>query len=116
MLDFFYWLSGIVINFLTGKKKAQEIKNVKVHQTAESMSSVRGIEMKLTEGEDVHVKNMEIVQDAQHMQGVKGLSIKASGKQSARLQGVHIKQPHGEVIISDDPNVKVEINKLSSEY
>ncbi len=115
MLNFFYWISGIVVatilTFLTVKFTMNKIKNVKVHQTGKELDNVQGVNLELTDGEDIHLQDTEIVQNAEQMKNVTGLSIKASGKQSARLQGIHIKQPNAEVIISNDPNVKVEINK-----
>ena len=89
----------------------KKLKNIKVHQAGKELSNVQGVNLELTDGEDIHVKDMEILQNAEQMKNVTGLSIKASGKQSARLQGVHVKQPNAEIIISNDPNVKVEINK-----
>lgn len=89
----------------------KKIQNVRIHQKSEKMEGVKGAEFELKDGEDLHIKDMEITQGAKDMKNVTGLSFGASGQQSARLQGVRIKQPGAEVVISDDPNVRIEINK-----
>ena len=114
MLNFFYWVSGILVTIIFSYiafKYMSKIKNIKIHQKAEKMTDVTGVDVELRDGENVHVKNMDIKQEAQKMDNVKGLSIKAGGKQSMRLQGVDIEQPGVSVKISDDPNVNVTINR-----
>jgi hypothetical protein len=114
MLNFIYWITGIIATFISGYvayKIMKKIKNIKIQQKAEKMENIKGAEFKLEDGEDIHIKNFDINQEAKQMSNVTGLSFEANGKQSARLQGVKIKQPNAEVIISNDPNVKVEINK-----
>jgi hypothetical protein len=114
MLDFIYWITSIIIPLIVGGiafKNMNKLKNIKIKQEAERLESVVGAEFNLQNGENIHIKNMDIEQNALAMNNVKGLSFMASGTQSARLQGVRIKQPYSEIIISDDPNVFVEINK-----
>ena len=89
----------------------KKIEDVKVHQSAEEMENVTGVAMQLNEGDDIHLKNAEIIQNANKMKGVTGLNISAPGTQSARLQGVTIQQPGGEIVISSDPNAKIWVNK-----
>lgn len=91
-----------------------KIKGTRIHQSADELTNVTGAEFQLTDGKDLHIKDLEIIQDAEKMNGVTGLKFQASGNQSARLQGIHIKQPGVEIKISDDPNVRVEINKRTS--
>ncbi|MBI2436225.1 MAG: hypothetical protein HYV41_00540 [Candidatus Magasanikbacteria bacterium] len=88
-----------------------KIKNIKIYQKSEKMKDVIGADFELGDGENIHIKDMTISQDAKEMQNVTGLSINANGKQSARLQGVEIKQPSRYLKISDDSNGKVIINK-----
>ncbi len=114
MLDFFYWFSSLVMTIIlsyVAYKFVKKIKNTKIHQSAEIMKDIKGADFQLRDGEDLKIKNMEITQDAKVMQNVIGLSFKASGTQSAQLKNIRITQPGGEIIISDDPNGKVEINK-----
>lgn len=116
MLNFIYWFTAIIMTFVAGYityKHMKKIKDVSIRQQAEKMENTKGANFKLTNGDDLHIKNMEISQEAQQMQGVTGLSFEVEGKQSARLQGVTVKQPGSEVVISDNPDVKVEINKQS---
>jgi hypothetical protein len=88
-----------------------KIRNVKIQQKSAEMSDVTGAKIKLEDGENIHIKDMDISQNADSMQNVTGLSIEAKGKQSAHLQGVQIKQPNASIVISDDPNIEVTINK-----
>ena len=88
-----------------------KISNVKIQQHGRELTDVTGANIELGNGENIHVQNMAIDQKADAMKNVTGLSVKADGTQSAKLQGVQIKQPHGSVTISDDPNVEVTINK-----
>lgn len=114
MLDFIYWASGIIIPILLGYgfyRYMRKVEDVDIQQQGEKMDGVKGADFQLTDGDDLHIKNMRISQSATEMKNVTGLSFKVDGKQSARLQGVEIEQPHAQVIISDDPNVRVEINK-----
>ena len=87
------------------------MKKIRIQQDADSLKDVNGIDVQLTEGEPVHIEDVKISQNAQTMQNVTGLKVTATGSQSASLSGVHIMQPGAEIRISDDPNVKVEINK-----
>ena len=89
----------------------KKINGVQIKQVSEKMSGVVGADFELSDGEDLHIQNMSIVQDAKDMKDTTGLSFKVAGNQSARLQGVYIKQPGAEVRIYDDPNLKIEINK-----
>lgn len=114
MENFIYWFTSISATFIAGYityRHMNKIKNVKINQTAEEMEDIQGAKFQLRDGEDTHIKDMEIFQDAKKMKNVSGLLFETSGKQSARLQDVRIKQRDSEVIISDDPNVRVEINK-----
>lgn len=114
MLNFLYWFSSLIITIIFSYvtyKFVKKIKNTKIHQSADVMEDVKGANFKLLDGEDFQIINMEIIQNSKVMQRVSGLSFEASGTQSAELINIKIKQPGVEVIISDDPNVKVEINK-----
>lgn len=113
-INFFYWASGIIITIIFSYitfKFMNKIKDIKIEQKSRKMKDVTGVNLKLSDGENIHIKNMTISQVTEEMQNVKGLDIKVSGKQSARLQGVEIKQPNATFKISDDPNVQVIINK-----
>lgn len=114
MRDFIYWATGIIATFVVSYltyKHMKKIKNIHINQEAEKMANVKGADFELMEGEDLYIKDMAINQEAQEMRNVTGLSFEVKGKQSARLQGVTVKQPGSEVVISDNPDVKVEINK-----
>lgn len=114
MSDFLYWLSGILVTIIIAYitfKYVKKVEKTKIQQSADVMDEVRGAAFNLRDGEDLHIKDMEITQDARVMKNVIGMSFDAEGRQSARLQGVTIKQPGMEVKISDDPNVTVVINK-----
>jgi hypothetical protein len=89
----------------------RKIHNIKIQQGGEKLEDVKGADFNLKDGEDIYIKKMEISQKAKEMKKVTGLSFNVDGKQSARLQGVKIEQPNARVIISDDPNVQVIINK-----
>lgn len=114
MLTFIYWITGIaatiIFSYVT-YKRMKKIQNVKIQQSGEKLKDVTGADFQLTDGEDLHIEDMEISQDAEQLENVVGLSFKAEGKQSARLQGVEIKQPGAKVVISNDPDAKVVINK-----
>ena len=114
LLNTIYLILSIVVlilGYFTVKKFMNKIENIKINQKAEKLIDVKGVDFKLANGEDIHIKNMDISQEAGEMRNVSGLSFNVEGQQSARLQGVKIRQPGVEITISDDPNVKVEINK-----
>ncbi len=114
LTNFFYWASGILVTIFfsyKGFKFMKTIKNTKINQNAKILKDSKGIDLQLVDGEDLHIQDMEINQNAETMDGVTGLSVTVSGKQAARLQGLRVKQPQAEIIISDDPNVNVTINK-----
>lgn len=114
-LEFFYWISGILLSVFLAykgyKAMTKKIENVRVDQKGTKLTDVTGVDLELKDGDDIHVSDMAISQQAQEMTGVTGLSVKVSGKQSARLQGVTVEQPQTKVVISDDPNVEVGVNK-----
>ena len=87
------------------------IKNVKIQQNAEKLEDIKGAEFRLTNSDDLHIKNMEISQNAKEMKNVTGLSFITEGNQSARIQGVKIEQPGAKIIFSDNPDIKITINK-----
>ena len=105
LLGFFGFKTGIKIY------KKYKMEKIKIDQRADEMKNTTGMDVKLTEGEDILLKDIQITQEAQKMDNVKGLSLQANGTQSARLQGIHVKQGNTEVKISDDPNIRVEFNK-----
>lgn len=116
MLNFIYWITGIVITIIFSYKAyryihMKQINNVKIQQNGEKLTDVTGADFKLTNGDDLHIENMKISQNAKEMKNVTGLSFRAEGKQSVRLQGIEVKQPGAKIVISDNPNVKVIINK-----
>lgn len=114
MMDFIYWITGIIIAIILSYvtyKKVKKINDVKIQQEAEKLEDIKGADFQLKDGEDIHIKGMEISQKAKEMKNVTGLSFNAEGKQSARLQGVKIEQPNAQMTISDDPSVQVTINK-----
>ena len=101
----------VVVGFLTIKFTMKKIKNINIHQKADELKDVKGVNMELADGEDIHLKNLNVKQEAGRMDNVTGLDVKISGKQQARLQDIKIEQPNGKVIISDSDDVKVIINK-----
>lgn len=112
-MESIYWIIKIVLAVITcylTYKIVTKIQNVKIDQKAEIMEDVKGVDITLGNGEDLHIKDMGIRQDARQMKNVTGLSVEAEGTQSARLQGVRIKHPEGEFFISNDPSLKFEIN------
>jgi hypothetical protein len=118
MSDFIYWATSIVATILVGLwgyRRMNKIKNVRINQQAEEMEDVTGADVELGDGENLHIQDVDVRQGAESMKNVTGMSFKAKDKQSARLQGVRIVQENAggrsEVVISDDPNVRVEINK-----
>lgn len=114
MLTFFYWITGIVATIIVGfyvYKGVMKMKNIKIKQKAKHLEDVKGAKFELNNDRDIHVENLDIEQDSETIKNVIGLEVKTVGKQSMRLQDANFEQQGSTIKITDDPDIKVTINK-----